>query len=142
MTTGIAVLNFGEPSEPDREAGIDYLERIFLANMEIEEDTTPEEARDRSRSLAERRVPTLIEEYEEIGGSPLNAHVERQADLLEAELADRGYDAKTYRGFQFTELFVADFDPDCYGLQQCLSRDDPDAMCLNSRRNRTSSQGE
>ncbi|MFC7165982.1 ferrochelatase [Halospeciosus flavus] len=108
MTTGIAVLNFGEPAEPEREAVVGYLERIFLANMEIEGDTTPEEARERARSLAERRVPALLEEYEEIAGSPLNAHAEAQAELLEAELTDRGYDVTTYRGFQFMDPFVED----------------------------------
>ncbi|WP_339106078.1 ferrochelatase [Haloterrigena salinisoli] len=108
MATGIAVLNFGEPSEPARDAVVDYLERIFLANMEIEGDTTPDAARERAHELAERRVPALIEEYEAIGGSPLNAHAEKQARLLESELANRGYDVTTYNGFQFTEPFVED----------------------------------
>ena len=108
MTTGIAVLNFGEPATPDRDAVTDYLERIFLANMDVEGETTPEAARERARSLAERRAPGLTEEYAEIDGSPLNAHAERQADLLEADLRDRGYDVRTYLGYQFTEPFVAD----------------------------------
>ncbi|NUB93715.1 ferrochelatase [Haloterrigena sp. SYSU A121-1] len=108
MSTGIAVLNFGEPSEPDRDAVVDYLERIFLANMEIEGETTPEAARERAHSLAERRVPALIEEYEAIGGSPLNAHAETQAERLESELVARGHDVTTYNGFQFTEPFVED----------------------------------
>lgn len=108
MTTGIAVLNFGEPATPDREAVTAYLERIFLANMDIEGETTPAAARERARSLAERRAPGLVEEYEAIDGSPLNAHAERQADRLETELRDRGYDVRTYRGYQFTEPFVAE----------------------------------
>ncbi|KPN31780.1 hypothetical protein SY89_02533 [Halolamina pelagica] len=36
MTTGIAVLNFGEPATADRAVVEDYLERIFFANMDIE----------------------------------------------------------------------------------------------------------
>ncbi|MFB6169999.1 MAG: ferrochelatase [Haloarculaceae archaeon] len=108
MATGIAVLNFGEPAEPDREPVVDYLQRIFLANMEIEGETSREAARERARSLAERRVPALLEEYEEIDGSPLNAHANAQADMLEAELRSRGYDVTTYNGFQFTDPFVED----------------------------------
>ena len=108
MTTGIAVLNFGEPAAADREVVVDYLERIFLANMDIEGDTTEEAARERARSLAERRAPGLMEEYGEIGGSPLNAHADRQADLVEAELRERGYDVETYIGYQFMEPFIGD----------------------------------
>ncbi|MFB6097476.1 MAG: ferrochelatase [Haloferacaceae archaeon] len=108
MTAGIAVLNFGEPATPERDAVVRYLEKIFLANMDIEGETTPEAARERAGSLAERRAPALIEEYEEIGGSPLNEHAVTQAEALEAELADRGYDVATYPGFQFTDPFVED----------------------------------
>ena len=108
MTTGIAVLNFGEPAAADREVVEEYLERIFLANMDIEGDTSQEAARERARSLAERRAPGLLEEYGEIDGSPLNAHARRQADLLETELRERGYDAETYVGYQFMEPFVED----------------------------------
>ncbi|WP_435115002.1 ferrochelatase [Halolamina sp. C58] len=108
MTTGIAVLNFGEPAVADRDVVEDYLERIFLANMDIEGETTQEAARERARSLAERRAPGLIEEYGEIGGSPLNAHASRQAELVETELRDRGYDVETYVGYQFMEPFIGD----------------------------------
>ncbi|MFW5911569.1 MAG: ferrochelatase [Halolamina sp.] len=108
MTTGIAVLNFGEPAAADRAVVVDYLERIFLANMDIEGETTPEAARERARSLAERRAPGLMAEYEEIGGSPLNVHAGRQADLLERELDDRGYEVETFVGYQFMEPFVED----------------------------------
>ncbi|WP_276302301.1 ferrochelatase [Halorussus lipolyticus] len=108
MTTGIVLLNFGEPAEPTRENVVDYLERIFLNNASLEEADTEEEKRQRARQLAERRAPGLIEEYEEIGGSPLNPQAEAQADALEAELTDRGYDVETYLGMQFTEPFVSD----------------------------------
>ena len=40
MTTGVLLLNFGEPAEPNREAVLDYLERIFLANARLEEADT------------------------------------------------------------------------------------------------------
>ncbi|GKZ15871.1 ferrochelatase [Haladaptatus sp. T7] len=108
MTTGVVVLNFGEPDEPTRESVLDYLERIFMNNADLEGDTTEEEARQRSRQLAERRAPGLIEEYEEIGGSPLDPQAKAQADALEDELDARGFDATTYTGFQFTEPFIAD----------------------------------
>jgi ferrochelatase len=108
MTTGVVVLNFGEPDEPTRENVLDYLERIFMNNADLEGDTTEEEARQRSRQLAERRAPGLIEEYEEIGGSPLDPQAKAQADALQAELDARDLDATTYVGFQFTEPFIAD----------------------------------
>ena len=108
MTTGVVLLNFGEPAEPTRENVVDYLERIFLNNASLEAADTEEEARERARQLAERRAPGLLAEYEEIGGSPLNPQAEAQADALAAELDDRGYDVETYVGTQFTEPFVDD----------------------------------
>lgn len=108
MTTGVVVLNFGEPDEPTRENVLDYLERIFTNNADLEGETTEEEARQRSRQLAERRAPGLIEEYEEIGGSPLDPQANAQADALQSELDARGLDATTYVGMQFTEPFIAD----------------------------------
>ncbi len=108
-TAGIVLLNFGEPADPDRDAVVPYLERIFFANADVEgEDTTEEEARERAHELAERRAPGLIEEYEEIGGSPLTAQAEAQADTLAAELDARGYDANTYYGTQFADPSVDD----------------------------------
>ena len=108
MTTGLVLLNFGEPSEPTRENVVAYLERIFLNNASLEEADTEEEKRERASQLAKRRAPGLIEEYEEIGGSPLNPQAEAQADALAEELGDRGYDVETYLGMQFTEPFVSD----------------------------------
>lgn len=108
MTTGVAVLNFGEPAEPDRDAVIDYLERIFFANADLEDAESEAAAHERARELAERRAPALIEEYEEIGGSPLNEQARAQADRLEAELTDRGYNVRTYLGMQYTDPFIDD----------------------------------
>ena len=106
MATGVVLLNFGEPSEPDRERVVDYLERIFLANADLEEADTEEEKRQRARKLAQRRAPGLIEEYEEIGGSPLNEQARQQAEMAEAELQARGHDVTTYLGMQYTEPFI------------------------------------
>ncbi|CCQ34046.1 Ferrochelatase protein [Halorhabdus tiamatea SARL4B] len=106
MSTGILLLNFGEPATPEREAVVSYLERIFFNNREIEGDTTEAEARERSRELAERRAGPLIEEYEEIGGSPLNEQARGQAQALEERLRERGHDVETYLGMQFTEPFI------------------------------------
>jgi protoporphyrin/coproporphyrin ferrochelatase len=108
MTTGVVVLNFGEPAEPTQEAVVPYLERIFMQNASLEDADTEEEARERSRELAERRAPALIEEYEGIGGSPLNGQARAQAEVLETELRNRGYDARSYVGMQFTEPYVRD----------------------------------
>ncbi len=108
MTTGVVVLNFGEPSEPEREAVVGYLERIFFANADLEEYDSEAAARERSRKLAQRRAPGLIEEYEEIGGSPLNPQATRQAEALGDRLRERGFDARTYVGMQYTEPFIDD----------------------------------
>jgi ferrochelatase len=108
MTTGVVLLNFGEPSVPDREAVVDYLERIFMANADLEEYDSREAARKRSRKLAERRAPGLLEEYEAIGGSPLNEQATAQAEALEPALQERGYDVRTYLGMQYTEPFIGD----------------------------------
>ncbi|MEF8783127.1 MAG: ferrochelatase [Haloarculaceae archaeon] len=108
MSTGVILLNFGEPSEPDREAVVDYLERIFYANADLEEYDSEEAARERSRKLAQRRAPALIEEYEEIGGSPLIEQARAQTEALEERLRGRGFDVRTYSGMQYTEPFIDD----------------------------------
>ena len=106
MSTGVVLLNFGEPATPERDRVVDYLERIFYANADLEEAESEQAARQRSRKLAERRAPGLIEEYEEIGGSPLNEQATHQAELAERALRDRGYDVTTYLGTQYTEPFI------------------------------------
>jgi ferrochelatase len=106
MTTGVVVLNFGEPAAPERDRVVDYLERIFYANADLEDAASEREAHERARKLAERRAPGLLAEYEEIGGSPLNEQARGQTEALERRLADRGYDVATYLGMQYTEPFV------------------------------------
>src|SRR5690625_7973657 len=90
--TGIILLNFGEPEEITEPAVMAYLERIFQSNASLEQHGRPEAARGRSRELAAARTPSLIEEYNEIGGSPLNRQAREQADLLLGKLQNRGYD--------------------------------------------------
>jgi ferrochelatase len=99
MKSGVILLNFGEPSHPERAAVTAYLERIFLANARLE----PDAARARARELAERRAPGLMAEYGEMGGSPLHAQTVQQATLLGAELRRRGEDAVVVVGMQFTD---------------------------------------
>jgi protoporphyrin/coproporphyrin ferrochelatase len=108
MKIGVILLNFGEPAHATMEEVVPFLERIFAMNASLEGDATPEQARARSRQLAEARAPGLIEEYEEIGGSPLNAQAQQQADALRAELRRRGHDAETFVGMQFTDPAIAD----------------------------------
>ncbi|WIV67869.1 ferrochelatase [Natrialbaceae archaeon AArc-T1-2] len=108
MNTGIVLLNFGEPPEPDRDIVVEYLTNIFYNNADLEDAATDEEARERSRELARRRAPGLIEEYEEIGGSPLNEQSRAQATLLEETLEERGHDVETYVGMQFLEPYIDD----------------------------------
>lgn len=106
MTVGVITLVFGEPRRPDPAAVTEYLQRIFLANAELDPGASVQDQRRRSRELAERRLPGLLEEYEEIGGSPLNVQAERQAEALETELRGRGMEATTHVGMQFTEPFI------------------------------------
>jgi ferrochelatase len=108
MTTGVILLNFGEPAEPERGPVVDYLERIFMANADLEEYDSEAAARERSRKLAERRAPGLLEEYEDIGGSPLNEQAHGQTAALEERLRERGFDVTTYLGMQYTEPFISD----------------------------------
>jgi len=108
MKTGILVINFGEPPNPTLDEVVPFLERIFYANASLEAQATDEARRARSRELAERRAPGLIEEYEEIGGSPLNAQADAQARALAAELEARNHDVAVYSAFQFTEPLVQD----------------------------------
>ncbi len=108
MKLGVIVLNFGEPASPTEESVIPFLERIFLTNAGLEERHSPEEARRRSRELAERRAPGLIEEYKSIGGSPLNEQALAQARAVEEELRGRGHDVTAYPAMQFTDPLVED----------------------------------
>jgi len=108
MKAGIIVLNFGEPREPTLESVVPFLERIFFANARLEDAADVEARRQRSRELAERRAPGLIEEYEEIGGSPLNDQANDQARRLGLELARRGHQVPVYSAFQFTEPLVGE----------------------------------
>lgn len=103
MKLGVILLNFGEPEHATPAAVVPFLERIFTVNAALEGDASPDAVRARSLELAQRRAPSLIEEYEAIGGSPLNAQAQAQADALAAELRSRGHDASCYVGMQFTD---------------------------------------
>jgi ferrochelatase len=103
MKTGIILLNFGEPERPTEDEVVPFLERIFATNAALEGDVSPEQARARTRELARRRAPGLIEEYRTIGGSPLNAQARAQTVALRRELGRRGHDAFTYMATQFSE---------------------------------------
>lgn len=108
MTAGIIVLNFGEPGDPSLESVTDYLESIFRANAILDDDRTASEVQQRSRELARRRAPALLEEYRVIGGSPLSRQSLAQATALEAELLRRGQRARTYIGMQFTDPSISE----------------------------------
>jgi len=97
---GVLVVNFGEPDEPVLAKVEPFLEKIFLQNAGLEPD---ESARARARQLAQDRAPGLVAEYLAIGGSPLNRQAEAQAADLGAVLKARGWDARVYSAYQFTE---------------------------------------
>ena len=106
---GVVLLAFGEPEGSDPERVIDFLERIFLANRRLE----PGSGAERARQLAEARAPGLLEAYQKIGGSPMNAHAEAHAEALEAALKERGHSAHAFVGTQFTTPTISD------ALQRC-----------------------
>jgi len=104
---GLLFINFGEPDQPTLDKVEPYLERIFLQNTDLEGHAA-DAAVARAKQLASRRAPGLIEEYEEIGGSPLNAQADRQAERVTGELGDRGWDVRGYSAFQFTDPSILD----------------------------------
>ncbi len=97
---GVLVINFGEPDEPILEKVEPFLERIFLQNGGLEPN---ESVRARAKQLAADRAPGLIEEYQAIGGSPLNQQAEAQGEALEQALRAAGRDAHVYTAYQFTD---------------------------------------
>ena len=103
----VLLVNFGEPAELAEESVRAYLERIFRQNLRLDPaGVTDPDAR--IRELATRRAPGLLEAYRAIGGSPLNAQADTQAERLAEVLASRGLDARVFSAFQFTEPFVRD----------------------------------
>ncbi|MQA90640.1 MAG: ferrochelatase [Gemmatimonas sp.] len=108
--TAVLLLNFGEPETPTMGTVVPFLERIFALNAPLmgQDGPSDEEVRARSRALAEARAPGLIEEYEEIGGSPLHRQAREQAEALETELRARGHDVIVVLGMQFTEPSIAE----------------------------------
>lgn len=107
MKTGVITLHFGEPARAEPAEVVPYLERIFTANASLEEHASAGEVARRSRELAERRAPALLEEYRQIGGSPLNAQAESQARALAEELERRDRSVSVHVGMQFTEPHIA-----------------------------------
>ncbi|HEX6308775.1 MAG TPA: ferrochelatase [Longimicrobiales bacterium] len=107
MKSAVLLLNFGEPERPLPEEVVPFLHRIFSINDALE-GRSGDAAKERAQRLAEMRAPGLIAEYEMIGGSPLRAQAQDQAELLEAELGRRGHDVSCIVGMQFTEPFIVD----------------------------------
>ena len=99
----VLLLNFGEPTGKDPSAVTRFLERIFLANARLEPHLDAPAARARSRELARRRTPGLLEVYETIGGSPLHQQAKAQATALDRALRARGHPMRVIVGMQFTE---------------------------------------
>lgn len=102
MKTGILLLNFGEPERSVLSEIVPFLEAIFMANFQLEHAADPEAGRRRARELAERRAPSILEDYGKMGGSPLRRQTEAQAQALNGELRRRGHDAVVAVGMQFT----------------------------------------
>ncbi|MFV1987043.1 MAG: ferrochelatase [Gemmatimonadota bacterium] len=104
---GVLLIDFGEPESPDIDSATRFLERIFLANANIEALGSIGTARSRSAELARRRAPGLVADYERIGGSPLRTQAAAQAAALSEELARRGSPVPVASCTQFTEPTIA-----------------------------------
>lgn len=102
MKVGVLILNFGEPENPTLKEVVPFLERIFARNSSLES----ENGKSRALKLAEARAPGLVEEYKEIGGSPMISQARKQARLVERILRRRKLDVRCYSGMQFTEPSV------------------------------------
>lgn len=107
MKTGVIFLNFGEPRQATLADVVPFLERIFLLNAGLEGEASSERQHSRAHELAVQRAPGLVAEYERIGGSPLNAQAEAQANAAVQLLRERGHDLRGYLGFQFTDPTIA-----------------------------------
>lgn len=99
---GVILLNFGEPETPSLEEVVPFLERIFASNSSLEPGMSAEQIQRRVHELAVRRAPGLVEEYREIGGSPLDKQCRAEARAVAGELASRGVEAEVFLGMQFT----------------------------------------
>jgi protoporphyrin/coproporphyrin ferrochelatase len=107
MNSAVLLLNFGEPEDASLDCVIDFLDRIFRANGQLDEARDPAAVALRSRRMAEARAPALLDDYRRIGGSPMNGQAREQADRLGEELARRGHEARVFVGMQFTEPSIA-----------------------------------
>jgi len=105
---GVILLNFGEPETASLEEAVPFLERIFYSNSSLEPDMSSDGIRQRAHELAVRRAPGLVEEYREIGGSPLGEQCRAEARALAAELASRGVEAEVFLGMQFTRPTISE----------------------------------
>jgi ferrochelatase len=106
MKTAVLLLNFGEPEHATLAEVVPFLERIFNLNATLEGRVPDAEARARATALASARAPSLIAEYESIGGSPLHAQAQAHADALAALLTGRGHDVVVLQGMQFTAPLI------------------------------------
>ncbi|MEM6648180.1 MAG: ferrochelatase [Bacteroidota bacterium] len=105
--TGVLLLNFGEPEKPSMESVVPFLERIFYNNAPLERFPTDEARRKRSRELALRRAPALVEDYKKIGGSPLPSQARRLGRNIQALLNEEGFVSRVYVGMLFIEPTIA-----------------------------------
>jgi len=106
MKTAVLLLNFGEPEHANLTEVLPFLERIFSLNSSLEGRVPTAEVAARSRALATARAPSLIAEYERIGGSPLHTQARAHADALAALLQQRGHDVIVLQGMQFTDPLI------------------------------------
>lgn len=101
MDPVVLFIAFGEPPRPDRSLVETYLEEIFYQNANLEGARTEDERGSRARTLAERRAPGIMAEYERIGGSPLNEQARAHARQVTDALERAGWAVEPVVAFQF-----------------------------------------
>ena len=103
MDQRVLAVHFGEPPAPDPSIVREYLTAIFLQNADLGDPETDEDAREQAATLAARRAPGLMEEYEAIGGSPMNEQALSQVEAIQNELNSRSHHVSVDLAFQFLE---------------------------------------
>ena len=101
------MMGFGEPQSVDEDEVTRFLERIFLANANLE-DEGQGGPQDRARFLASARAPALTQIYRAIGGSPLMPQLQEKRQGLEEELGRRNLEIPVTLGTQFLTPSISD----------------------------------
>lgn len=107
MRTAVVLLNLGGPDSLD--AVEPFLFNLFNDPEIIDFPLSFLFRKRLARLISSRRAPSVQKQYARIGGrSPILDLTVRQAELLEAELRERGVDARVYVAMRYWKPFTED----------------------------------